>query len=146
MLSFIRLFAALETVAHQAPLSMGSSRQEYWRGLPFPFLGDLPKPGTEPRSPALQADSLPAEPQVKPKNTGMGSLSFHHWIFLTQESNQGLLQCREILYQLSYQGIPVLMIVDLNFQSDNSNIPAMSGSDVCSVSSDSLLISLVIFY
>ena len=46
-------------VAHQAPLSMGFSRQEYWRGLPFPAPGDLPNPGIEPASPALQADSLP---------------------------------------------------------------------------------------
>ena len=47
------------TVACQAPLSMGCSRQEYWSGLPFPSPGDLPNPGIEPRSPALQADSLP---------------------------------------------------------------------------------------
>ena len=52
----------------------------------------------------LQADSLPAEPQRKPKNTGEGSLSLLQWIFLTRESNQGLLHCRWILYQLSYQG------------------------------------------
>ena len=49
------------TVAQQAPLSMRFSRQEYWSGLPFPFLGGLPNPGIEPRSPALQADSLPTE-------------------------------------------------------------------------------------
>ena len=49
------------TVAHQAPLSMGFSRQEYWSGLPFPSPGDLPYPAIEPRSPALQADSLPNE-------------------------------------------------------------------------------------
>ena len=47
------------TVAGQAPLSMGFSRQEYWSGLPLPFPGDLPNPGIKPRSPALQADSLP---------------------------------------------------------------------------------------
>ena len=46
------------TVACQAPLSMGFSKQEYWSGLPFPFSGDLPDPGMEPRSPAWQADSL----------------------------------------------------------------------------------------
>ena len=55
-------FAILWTVAHQAPPSMGSSRQEYWSGLPFPSPGDLPNPGTEPRSPALQADALTSEP------------------------------------------------------------------------------------
>ena len=49
------------TVARQAPLSMGFSKQEYWSGLPFPSPGDLPNPGIEPRSPALQADSLPTE-------------------------------------------------------------------------------------
>ena len=54
------------TVAHQATLSMGFSRQEYWGGLPFPYLGDLPNPGIEPRYPALQADSLPTESQVRP--------------------------------------------------------------------------------
>ena len=50
------------TVAYQAPPSMGFSRQEYWSGLPLPSPGDLPNPGTEPGSPALQADSLPFEP------------------------------------------------------------------------------------
>ena len=49
------------TVARQVPLSMGFSRQEYWSGLPFPSPGDCPDPGIEPRSPALQADSLPTE-------------------------------------------------------------------------------------
>ena len=49
------------TIARQAPLSMGFSRQEYWSGLPFPSPGELPDPGTEPRSPALQADTLPTE-------------------------------------------------------------------------------------
>ena len=62
----------------------------------FPFSGDLPNPGIEPRSPALQADSLPAEPQGKPKNTGVGSLSLLQRIFLTQESNWGLLHCSQI--------------------------------------------------
>ena len=53
------------TVAHQAPPSMGFSRQEYWSGLPFPSPGDLPHPGMEPRSPALKADALPSEPPGK---------------------------------------------------------------------------------
>ena len=47
------------TVTHQGPLSMGFSRQEYWNELPFPSPGDIPDPGIEPRSPSLQADSLP---------------------------------------------------------------------------------------
>ena len=62
----------------------------------FPFSGDLPNPGIELRSPALQTDSLPAEPQGKLKNTGMGSLSLLQQIFLSQEWNPGLLHCRQL--------------------------------------------------
>ena len=61
---------------------------------------------SQPRSPALQADSLPSGLPGKPKNTGVGSLSLLQGIFPTQESNQGLLPCKWILYQLSYQGSP----------------------------------------
>ena len=64
-LSRVQLFATPWTVAHQAPLSMGFSRQEYWSGLPFPSPGDLPDPGIEPRSPALEADALTSEPPGK---------------------------------------------------------------------------------
>ena len=58
-------FAIPLTIAYQASLSMGFSRQEYWNGVPFPSSGDLPDPGIEPRSPALQADALPSEPPGK---------------------------------------------------------------------------------
>ena len=75
------------TRACQAPLSMGFSRQEYWSGLPCLLSGELPDPRIEPRSPALQADSLLPEPPGKPKNTGVGSLSLLQGIFLTQELN-----------------------------------------------------------
>ena len=54
------------TAAHQAPLSMEFSRQEYWSGLPFPSPGDFPNTGIKPGSPALQADSLLSEPPGKP--------------------------------------------------------------------------------
>ena len=67
-------FASPWPVAHQAPLSIGFPKQEYWSGLPFPSPGDLPDPGIETMSLALQADSLPAEPQGKPKNPGMGEV------------------------------------------------------------------------
>ena len=60
--SQVQLFATPWTVAHQASLSMEFSRQAYWSRLPFPSPGDLPDPGIEPRSPALQTDSLPSEP------------------------------------------------------------------------------------
>ena len=61
----------------------GISRPEYWSGKPFPSPGDLPNPGTEPGSPALQVTSLPAEPHGKPKNTGVGSLFLLKQTFLT---------------------------------------------------------------
>ena len=65
-LSCVRLFATPWTVAHQAPPSIEFFRQEYWSGLPFPSPGDLPHPGIEPGSPALQADALPSKPPGKP--------------------------------------------------------------------------------
>ena len=73
----------------------------------FSSPGDLSNQGTEPRSPTLQADSLPAEPSGKPENTGVGFLSLIQQIFPTQEWNQGLLHCRQILQQPSYQRSPV---------------------------------------
>ena len=65
-LSRAQLFATAWNVAYQASPSMGFSRQEYWSGLPFPSPGDLPDPGIEPRSPALQADALPYKLPGKP--------------------------------------------------------------------------------
>ena len=65
-LSHVRLFATTLTVACQAPQFMEFSRQEDWSGLPFPSPGDLPNPGIEPETPALQADALPSEPPGKP--------------------------------------------------------------------------------
>ena len=64
-LSHVQLFATPWTVAHQAPLSVGFSRQEYWSGLPFPSPGDLPNPGIKRGSPALKADALTSEPPGK---------------------------------------------------------------------------------
>ena len=102
MFSCVQLFVTPWTAACQAPLSVGFSRQEYWSELPFPAPGDLPYPGIEPRSPALQVDSLPPEPPVKPnrsylawnspgQNTGVGSRSFLQGICPTKGSNPGLL-------------------------------------------------------
>ena len=68
--------------------------------------GYLPNPGIKPRSRTLQANSLPAEPQGKPQNVLVGTLALLQQVFLTQESNQDLLHCRRILYQLSYEGSP----------------------------------------
>ena len=83
------------------------SRQEYWSGLPCPPPGDLLNLGIELRSSALWVDSLLSEPPGKPMSTGLCSLSLLQGIFLTQELNWGLLNCRRILYQLNYQGSPV---------------------------------------
>ena len=89
-LSHVQLFAISWTTK-----SMEFSRPEYL---------SLLQRSSQPRSPTLQAHSVPAELQGKPKNTGVGSLSLLQRIFPTQESNWGLLHCRRILYQLSYQG------------------------------------------
>ena len=82
---------------------------EYWSGYPIPSPEELLGPGVERVSPALQVDSLPAEPQEKPKNTGVGILSLLQQIFLTQESNRGLLHCKQLRYQLNYQGSAFLL-------------------------------------
>ena len=117
-------------LAHQASLSVGFSRQEYWSGLLYPPPGGLPDPGIQPTSltsPGLAGCSSPLEPPGKPdvanesetkvkvtqscptlcgpgQNSGMGSPLLLQGIFPTQGSNPGLLHCRWILYQLSYEG------------------------------------------
>ena len=93
---------AVHTVQLQGTPQIEKAREQAFKLFPSP--GDLPNPGIAPRSPAVQVDSLSAEPEGKPKNTGVGSLSLLQRIFLTQESNRCLLHCRWILYQLSYQG------------------------------------------
>ena len=106
--------------------------QEYWSGLPCPPPGDLPNPRIKLRSPSLQEDSLPSEPPGKPMKTGMGSLSLPQGSFLTQGSNWCLLHCRQILYQLSYEGISILQYVDYRYTSEGfpgglviKNLPAV---------------------
>ena len=115
------------TIARQAPLSTGIQAGILeCVAMLFP---DLPNPGIETRSPSLQADSLPSEPPGKPKNTGVGSLSLLQGIFLTQESNKGLLHYRRILYQLSYQGslwLPVFK-VHAHYSMDENLISFHSG-------------------
>ena len=68
--SHVQLFATPQTIAHQAPLSMGFSRQEYCRGLLFPSPGDLPLPGIKPMSPALTGRFFTTEPPGKPYREG----------------------------------------------------------------------------
>ena len=97
------------TVDCQASLSMGILQARILEWVAMPSSKGSSQPGNEPRSPALQEDSLLTEeahagfPLGKPINTGVSSLSLLQEIFLTQESNWGLLYCRWILYQLSYQ-------------------------------------------
>ena len=96
--------------SHQAPLSMEISRQEYWSGSPCPPPGNLPNPEIKPRSPALQVDFF----FIFYYLSHQGRQRILEWVaypvswgnFLTQELNQGLLNCRFINYQLSYQSIP----------------------------------------
>ena len=105
LLSCVSLCDLPWTPACQAPLSMELPRPGYWTGYLFPSPRD-PNPETEPKTLALQAISLLSEPPGKPKNTGGGSLSLFQGISESQESNRGLLHCRQILYQLSDQGSP----------------------------------------
>ena len=74
-----------QTVIHYNWLSMGFSRQEYWSGVPLPSPGDLPDPGTEPRSPTLQADTLPSEPPGNSKDKGKAKKRFYYCSRDTEE-------------------------------------------------------------
>ena len=78
-LSHVRLFETPWIVAHQASPSMGSSRQEYWSGLPFPSPGDLPDPGIKPESPALEANALTSEPPGNLINAGAVTVGLSRW-------------------------------------------------------------------
>ena len=100
----------------------GFSRQEYCSGLPCPPPRELPNPGIKPRSSALQADSLPAEPPRKAQEYWSWYLSLLQQIFQTQESNLGLLHCRQILYQLSYQGSPINIINRFKIGKKNTSL------------------------
>ena len=109
MLDWVAMLSSRGSSQPRSPALQGDSLRSEPTGKPkntgvgslIPSPGDLPDPGIEPRSPAVQADSLPAESPWKPKNTGVGSLFLLQGIFSTQESNQGLMHCRWILYQLS---------------------------------------------
>ena len=91
----------------------GIHRQESWSGLPCPPPGDFPKPVVEPRSPALQADSLPSELPGKPMDTGVGSLSLLQGFFPTQESNQGT---SLYIFYHRMQGVGCGFFTSLGFQ------------------------------
>ena len=107
-LSRVRLLAAPRTVAHQALLSLVILQARILEWVAMPSSRGSFNPGIKPRSPTLQVNSSLPEPPGKPKNTGVGSLSLPQGIFQTQEWNWGLLHCRWILHQLTYQGSPEL--------------------------------------
>ena len=111
-------------------LSMEFSRPEDWNGEPFPSPGDLLNPGIEARSPTLQVDSLLFEPPEKPMNTGVRSLSSLQGIFPTQELNQGLLHCRWIFYQLSYQGNFLFSYWPWDGKGSNNSLDSGDGSSL----------------
>ena len=121
-LNRVWLFSTSWTVAHQDSSVHGDSPgKDTGVGCHALPQGIFPNPGIEPRSPTLQADSLPSELPGKPKNTGMGSLSLLQGNFLTQELNWCLLHCRWILYQLSHTGSPrILEWVAYSFSSGSS--------------------------
>ena len=99
-LSHVQLCESMDYTVH------GILQARILEWVAFPFFSRSSNPGIKSRCPALQADSLQAGSQGKRKNTGVGSLSLLQQILPTQELNQGLLHCRRIIYQLSYQGIP----------------------------------------
>ena len=93
------------TAAHQAPQSMGFSRQEDWSGLPFPSPGDLPDPGIEPGSPALEADALTSEPAGKPysfytTSSKPQTQKKHNTLFISSH-----LCDRELIQEIEREGI-----------------------------------------
>ena len=101
-LSCARLFVTPWTVAHQAPSSVGFSRQAYWSGLPFPSPGDLPDPGIEPGSSALQADALTSEPA--------DCVSWVPWLTLDLQKI-GLMNVLEKWNSFVCRGLPVISIL-----------------------------------
>ena len=114
-----RLFATPWTVAYQAPLSMGFSRQEYWSGLPFPSPGDLPNPGIEPWSPTLQADALTSEPPGKPMRVYNS-----HWFTAILKSSQEITACFFLRSQSYFLG----RIFPLLFSSVQFSLSVVSDS------------------
>ena len=101
------------SLAPQGLYPMEFSRPEYWSGLLSLLQGIFPTQGSNPGLPHCRRNSLPAEPQGKLKNTEVGSLSLLLRIFPTHESNWGLLHCRQILYQLSCEGSPLSVCLEL---------------------------------
>ena len=108
------------TVAHQAPLSMGFSRQEYWSGLPFPSPGDLLDPGIEPRSPTSQVDSLLSEPPGKPASRDQNPNS------KTQQASQSLSEGHRLVSLLPAEGWSLSALRSPTKHHAHGNLPPSS--------------------
>ena len=119
LFSHVRLFATPWTVTYQAPLSMGFSRQEYWSGLPFPSSGDLPNPGIESRSPALQGDSSLSEPPGKPPviDKKLPNCTFWSCLFCFRVSK----------FHLSSENISQYLHLPTHTQNQGSGVPDLCG-------------------
>ena len=104
-LSHVQLWDPMDCIVH------GILQARVLEWVAFLFSRGSSQPSDQTQVSHLQADSLPAEPQGKPKNTGVGSLSFLQAFFPTQELNQGLLYCRQILYQLNYEGSSYYLLI-----------------------------------
>ena len=126
-------FATPWTVAHQAPLSVGSPRQEYWSGWPFPSPGSLPKPGIEPTSPVLQADSLPLSHQRRPHcfvpvplslstHCALGDVCFAVCIFLVKTVFISQYFLRKITFIIIYEEGNMFFICVISFNLCNSHV------------------------
>ena len=98
------------TAACQVPLSMGILQARIQEWVVTPFSGGSSQPRGQTQVPQAGRFCTPPVPPGKPKNPGVASLSLLQGIIQTQESNQGVLHCRQILYQLSYQGNPAIML------------------------------------
>ena len=126
--SRVRLCATPWTMARQVPLSIGFSRQEYWSGLPFPSPVRKYEVSEASELKSLSHVWLFANPwtiqsmEFSRPDTGVGSLSLLQGISPTHESNQGLLHCRRILYQLSYQASPEGRESGTNWESSSDHI------------------------
>ena len=108
LLSHAPLFVTPRTVTCQAPLSSGILQTRIRDCVAMPSFRGSSQPGDQTWVSCTSGDSLPSEPPGKPKHTRMCNLLLLQGNFLTQESNQGLLHCRQFLYQLSYLGIMMM--------------------------------------
>ena len=113
-----------------APLCLEFSRQEYWSGQPFPYPGNLPHPGIEPGSPALQADSLPSEPTGKPRSLQKDSLKAARYLF-EQEKLNALLMIRNSKLTLSVNSLSQQLKTKEQLRSQSKRVEFSTSDTFC---------------